>query len=196
MPARFSAGIVKSSTPYGNVALVSNAVVVPCVTTIPTREIFDRRKRSVIALRTRRVRGQLLERRRRLLVGPEVLGRRAVDRRRGHRAQLRQEAGHELVVAEVVLDARLVQRPGAGVEVGDLGHRLGVAGLEQPHRHGVVALERVVVEADQRLQERVDDRDVRRERVLQKADAEPGLDRDAGRRRVRNTGSALPAMLR
>ena len=82
----------------------------------------------------------------------------AVGRRLRARAQLLEEAGHQLVVAERVLDARLVQRPGAGVELRHLGLRLGVAGGEQLLGQRVVADLGVVVEPDQRLEERVEDR--------------------------------------
>ena len=79
------------------------------------------------------------------------------DERLGAGAQLLQEAGDELVVAEVVLLAGLVQRPGAGVELRQLGLRLRRCRPRTAAWPGVAAHLRVVVEPDQRLQERVDD---------------------------------------
>ena len=99
--------------------------------TMPTWETFDSRKRSENACPLAHARVRSVSTGGVCQIGGEVLRGRAVDRRGGPRAQLLQEAGHELVVAERVLDAGLVQRPRAGVELGHLGLRLGVAGLEQ-----------------------------------------------------------------
>ena len=78
------------------------------------------------------------------------------------------------MVAERVLDPGLVERPGAGVEVRHLGLGLGVAGGEQLLRQRVVADLGVVVEPDQRLEERVEDQRARLERVLDVPGAERG----------------------
>ena len=100
-----------------------------------------------------------------------MLGGRAVDRRPSRVHSCLQETGDEVVVVKRVLHAGLVERPGAGVEVRHLGLRLGVAGLEQLLGRRVAAHLGVVVEPDQGLQERVDDRGAGSERVLQKARA-------------------------
>src|ERR1700752_4185311 len=46
VPGRLMAGTLNRSTPYGKVALVENAVRPSALTTIPTCEILDSRKRS------------------------------------------------------------------------------------------------------------------------------------------------------
>ena len=101
-------------------------------------------------------------------------GRGAVDLGVGHRAQLLQEARHQLVIAQGVQLARLIQRPPTGVERGQLGLGFRVTRVEQLLRQVVAADLRERAHADQRLEEGVDYLVAPGgvERVLHVADAE------------------------
>ncbi len=77
-----------------------------------------------------------------------------------------EEFGEQFVVVEVRFAELVIQRPGAGVVVGHERARLRVAGFEQRQPERVLCDGGVVVEADERLDEAVEDAVIGRVCVL------------------------------
>ena len=123
-----------------------------------------------------------------VLVG--VLAVQLGDPARAHRGQ--ELAQQLVVVARRLRPAVGVARPVAHVGVGDLLARLGLGLLEQLRGGLVVGDQPEVAQSDQRLQEGVEDVQVRGERVLEVVDParEPGRP-DAQRRRHLEGGQRL-----
>ncbi len=94
----------------------------------------------------------------------------------GPLAEVQQEFREQFVVVQVRFPVLVIQRPGAGVVVGHLSARLGVARFEQLQAGRVVRDRRVVVDAHQCLDEAVQDPVARRVRVLGVHRARAGRD--------------------